>query len=221
MCVVQELESDHTSSHHDSVNITTEPWAEVAHLKTLLEDKAGKNKQAQQQHVVAEAQSAVQVADLKTRMDTELAALKIQLECEQKRRVAAEEQHKAAQADLALASEVTEHLKCDQAVLLTEVGTASALVMQGLQTDTGRIGVGRKQSTDAADMCAWCQCSTCSRHVFEEPDHLAVPLSCTVLRHWYVLHSDVETLFCRSLHRQDAARLQAPLTLAAPLPLVA
>jgi len=132
MCVVQELESDLTSSQQDSINITTDLRSEVSHLKTLLEDKAGKTMEAQQQHEAAETQSAAQMANLKTRMDTELAALRSQLESEQKRRVAADEQHKAAQADLALASGVAEQLKSDQAVLLTEVGVISVSVMQVL-----------------------------------------------------------------------------------------
>ncbi len=132
MCVVQELESDLTSSQQDSFDVTTDLRSEVSNLKTLLENKWGKSKEAQQQHEAAEAQSAAQLANLKTRLDTELAALNGQLESEQKRRVAAEEQHKAAQADLALASAVAEHLKSYQAVLLTEVGVVSASVMQVL-----------------------------------------------------------------------------------------
>ena len=132
MCVVQVLESDFTYSQQDSINITTDLSSEVAHLKTLLVAEAGKTQEAQQQHVADEAQSAAQVANLKTCMDTELAALTSQLGCEQKRRVAAEEQHKAAQADLALASEVTEQLKSDQAVLLTKVRVVSVLVKPAL-----------------------------------------------------------------------------------------
>ncbi|KAL0032968.1 hypothetical protein WJX77_008873 [Trebouxia sp. C0004] len=117
---VQELESDLTSSQQDSINITTELRSEVAHLKTLFEDTTGRTQEAQQQHVAAEAQSAAQLASLKTRMDTQLAALTSQLESEQNRRVAPEEQHKAAQDDLALASGLAEQLKSDQAVLLTQ-----------------------------------------------------------------------------------------------------
>jgi len=132
MCVVQVLESDLTSSQQDSMNITTDLESEVAHLKTLLEDKAGKTRQAQQEHEAAKAESAAQLANLKTHMDTQLAALTSRLESEQKRRVAAEEQHKAAQADLALASEVAEQLKSDHAMLLTKVGVVSVLVMQVL-----------------------------------------------------------------------------------------
>ena len=132
MCVVQELESDLAFSQQNSSNITTDLRSEVAHLKTLLEDEAGKTKEAQQQHVAPEAESAAQLAKLKTRMDTELAALTSQLEFEQNRRLAAEEQHKAAQADLALASGGAEQLKSDEAVLLTEVGIVSVLVMQVL-----------------------------------------------------------------------------------------
>jgi len=132
MYVVQELESDLTSSQQDSINITTELRSEVAHLRVLLEDEAGKTKETQQQHVAAEAESAAQLANLKIRMDTELAALRNQLESEQNRRLAAEEQHNAAQADLALASGGAEQLKSDEAVLLTEVGIVSVLVMQVL-----------------------------------------------------------------------------------------
>jgi len=127
---VQVLESDLTSSQQDSINITTELGSEVAHLKTLLVDEAGKTKEAQQQHEAAEAKSAAQLANLKNRMDTELAALTSQLESEQNRRVAAEEQHKAAQADLALASGEAKQLKSNEAVLLTEVRVVSVLVMQ-------------------------------------------------------------------------------------------
>ena len=132
MCVVQVLESELTSSQQDVMNITTHSRSQVSNLNTLLEDKEGKTREAQQQHEAAEAKSAAQLANLKTRMDAELAALTSQLESEQKRRVAAEEQHKAAQADLALASAVAEHLKSYQAVLLTEVGVVSASVMQVL-----------------------------------------------------------------------------------------
>jgi len=132
MCVVQELESDLTSSQHDSLTITTDLRSEVSNLKTLLEDKEGNTKEAQQQHEAAAAESTAQLANLKTCMDTQLAALTSQLESEQKRRVAAEEQHKAAQADLALAAAVAEQLKSDKAVLLTEVGVVSASVMQVL-----------------------------------------------------------------------------------------
>ncbi len=115
MCVVQVLESDLTSSQQDSMNITTDLESEVAHLKTLREDKAGKTRQAQQEHEAAKAESAAQLANLKTHMDTELAALTSRLESEQKRRVAAEEQHKS-----------------DHAMLLTKVGVVSVLVMQAL-----------------------------------------------------------------------------------------
>ena len=149
MCVVQELETDLTSSQQDSLNITTDLRSEVSNLKTLLVGEEGKSKEAQQQHeaaeaesaaqlanlkthMAAEAESAAQLAELKTRMDTELAALRSQLESEQKRRVAAEEQHKAAQADLALASGVAEHLKSNKTVLLTEVGVVSVPAMQVL-----------------------------------------------------------------------------------------
>jgi exonuclease VII large subunit len=132
MCVVQVLESELTSSQQDVMNITTHSRSQVSNLNTLLEDKEGKTREAQQQHEAAEAKSAAQLANLKTRMDAELAALTSQLESEQKRRVAAEEQHKAAQADLALSSEVAEQLKSEQAVLLTQVGVVSVLVMQVL-----------------------------------------------------------------------------------------
>jgi len=129
---MQVLESDLTSTQQGSFNVTTELRSEMSHLETLLEDKEGKTKQAQQQHEAAAAELAAQLADLKTRMDTQLATLTSQLESEQKRRVAAEEQHKAAQADLALSSEVAEQLKSEQAVLLTQVGVVSVLVMQVL-----------------------------------------------------------------------------------------
>ncbi len=132
MCVVQEVESELTSSQQDSVNIITDLRSEASHLKTLLEDKEGKSKEAQQQREAAEAQSAVQLANLKTCLDTELAALRGQLESEQKRQVAAQEQHKAAQADLALAAAVAEQLKSDQAVLLTEVKVVNVSVKQVL-----------------------------------------------------------------------------------------
>ena len=179
---MQELESNLTSSQQDSMYITTEWRSEVGRLKTLLEDDAGKTKEAQQQHVAAETKSAAQLANLKTRMDTELAALTSQLESEQNRRVAAEEQHKAAQADLALALEVAEQLKSDQAVLLTEVGVVSDAgtfrqLCDALVSPAG-------SQSHAAGMHACCQCPTCSGHLIEEPGHLAMPLLCTVLRHW-------------------------------------
>ena len=54
MCVVQVLECNLTSSQQDSINITTDLGSEVAHLKTLLVDEAGKSKEAQ--HEAAEAE---------------------------------------------------------------------------------------------------------------------------------------------------------------------
>ena len=194
MCVVQVLESDLTSSQQDVMNITTHSRSQVSNLKTLSEDKEGKTKEAQQQHEAAAAESAAQLANLKTRMDKELAALTSQLESEQKRRVAAEEQHKAAQADLTLASQVAEHLKSDQAVLLTKVGVVSALVMQVLSSRY--VMHWCLLQSDATDIHACCQCPICSGHLFEEPGHLAVTLSHTVLRCCYALHHNTDKLFC-------------------------
>ncbi|DBB14720.1 TPA: hypothetical protein ACH3X3_004340 [Trebouxia sp. C0006] len=110
----------------------------MSHLETLLEEKEGKTKQAQQQHEAAAAELAAQLADLKTRMDTQLATLTSQLESEQKRRVAAEEQHKAAQAALALSSEVAEQLNNDKTLLLTEASKSSSTI-SGLREQAAQL----------------------------------------------------------------------------------